>query len=55
MEVNSDSSKELIAKDSVKIIRGDFLSSNDYTIYNQSEELITILRQNEKQVLLSLH
>ncbi|MCP5063832.1 MAG: LPS export ABC transporter periplasmic protein LptC [Ignavibacteriae bacterium] len=48
MEVNSDSSKELIAKDSVKIIRGGFLSSNDYTIYNQLEELITILRQNEK-------
>ncbi len=48
MEVNSDSTKELIAKDSVKIIRGDFLSKNDYTIYNQSEELITILRQEEK-------
>jgi len=48
MEVNSDSSKELVAKDSVKIIRSDFLSINDYTIYNQLEELITIIRQNEK-------
>jgi len=48
MEVSSDSSKELIAKDSVKIIRGNFLSNNDYTIYNQAEELITILKQNEK-------
>lgn len=50
MEAKSDSGSKLIAIDSVKIIRGDFLSNNDYTIYDKAAEEITILKQNEKPV-----
>ncbi|MBI1932016.1 MAG: LPS export ABC transporter periplasmic protein LptC [Ignavibacteriales bacterium] len=50
MEAKSDSGSKLIAIDSVKIIRGDFLSNNDYTIYDKAVEEITILKQNEKPV-----
>ncbi len=50
MEAKSDSGSKLIAIDSVKIIRGDFLSNNDFTIYDKAAEEITILKQNEKPV-----
>jgi len=48
METGKDSSSKLIAIDSVEIIRGDFFSTNDYTIYDRSQEQISIFRQEEK-------
>ncbi|MCB9210275.1 MAG: LPS export ABC transporter periplasmic protein LptC [Ignavibacteriales bacterium] len=49
MEARSDSGSSLFAIDSVKIVRGNFLSNNDYTIYNREKEQITILKQEEKK------
>jgi len=49
MESNKDSAGSvLVATDSVKIIRGNFSSKNDFTIYNGRAEKITILRQSNK-------
>lgn len=39
----------LFAIDSVKIIRGDFLSNNDYTIYNKDADQITIFKQENRE------
>ncbi|MBK8945255.1 MAG: LPS export ABC transporter periplasmic protein LptC [Ignavibacteriae bacterium] len=50
MEAKRDNNSKLIAIDSVKIIRGDFLSNNDFTIYDQASEEITILKQKEKPI-----
>lgn len=49
MEANKDSSSKLFAIDSVRIVRGDFLSNNDYTIYDKADEKITIIKQKEKR------
>lgn len=38
MEAFGDSSKKLIATDSVKIVRGNFASINNYSIYYQKEQ-----------------
>lgn len=41
MEAFRDSSKNIfIAKDSVKIVRGEFASNNNYTIYDRNEETL---------------
>ncbi|PID62388.1 MAG: hypothetical protein CR986_01770 [Ignavibacteriae bacterium] len=48
MEAYKDSVSSLYAIDSVKIVRGSFRSTNDYTIYDNSNEKITILKQKEK-------
>lgn len=54
MEARKDSTGSiLIATDSVKILRGGFISKNDYTIYDKSSERITILKQeNMKSPIL---
>lgn len=49
LESINDSSSSLFAIDSVQIIRGGFLSNNDYTIYDRANEQITIFRQEEKE------
>ncbi len=49
MEANQDSNSRLTAIDSVRIIRGDFLSNNDYTIYDRKKDIITILKQKDKK------
>lgn len=49
MEASSDSSSKLVAIDSVRIIRGSFLSINDYTIYDRAGGQITIFKQEEKK------
>jgi len=48
MEARKDSSSSLFAVDSVKIIRGSFLSNNDFTIYDSEKEQITIFKQENK-------
>lgn len=51
MESIKDSSGSvLVANDSVKIIRGNFSSINDYTIYDGKKENITILKVNDGKV-----
>ena len=48
MEVYSDSTKRMIATDSVKIVRGDISSDNSYTIYYQRDQkLFTYKREND--------
>lgn len=49
MEAYSNKKSSLFAIDSVEIIRGNFLSNNDFTIYDRSEELISIFRQPDKE------
>lgn len=48
MEAQKDSSSKLVAIDSVKIIRGNFSSVNDFTIYDRPLQKITILKQENK-------
>jgi len=49
MEVYGDSSKSLIAKDSVKIVRGEFASINNYSIYYQTlHHLYTHKNEDDK-------
>jgi hypothetical protein len=48
MESRKDTNTRLVALDSVKIIRGNFSSNNDYTIYDRIKEKITILKQEKK-------
>ncbi|MBK7104212.1 MAG: LPS export ABC transporter periplasmic protein LptC [Ignavibacteriae bacterium] len=50
MEAKRDSNSILIAIDSVRIVKGNFLSINDSTIYDQASGKITIIKQNEKPV-----
>ena len=51
MESQKDSAGSvLVAIDSVKIIRGNFASNNDFTIYNGKAEKITILRQDDNDL-----
>lgn len=50
MEAYSNKKSSLYAIDSVEIIRGNFLSNNDYTIYDRNEELISIFRQPDKNI-----
>jgi len=48
MEVYSDSTKRMVATDSVKIVRGDISSVNNYTIYYRGEQrLFTLKREND--------
>lgn len=48
-EVIEDSSQKLIATDSVKIIRGDLLSVNNYSIlFRQENKLVTYKRKEDK-------
>jgi lipopolysaccharide export system protein LptA len=49
LEARNDSSSSLYAIDSVRIIRGGFLSNNDFTIYDRRNEKITIFKQEEKE------
>ncbi len=49
MEAYGDSAKRLIAKDSVKILRGEFASINNYSIYYQtSQHLYTHKNEDDK-------
>ncbi|MBI9072496.1 MAG: LPS export ABC transporter periplasmic protein LptC [Melioribacteraceae bacterium] len=48
LESEKDSLHKLIASDSVKIIRGQFSSVNDKTIYIKEEERIFIARKNDE-------
>lgn len=49
MEAYGDSSKRLIAIDSVKIVRGNFASINNYSIYYQKEQhLYTYKNEDDK-------
>lgn len=48
LEARTDSSSSLHAIDSVKIIRGNFLSNNDYTIYDRENDRINIFKQENK-------
>jgi lipopolysaccharide export system protein LptA len=47
MEAYRDSSNKFIAKDSVKILRRDFASVNDLTIYYRDQEKIHIYKIND--------
>lgn len=49
LESRKGSGTSLFAIDSVKIIRGDFLSNNDYTIYDKDADKITIFKQEDKE------
>ena len=49
LESRKGSGTSLFAIDSVKIIRGDFLSNNDYTIYDKDADQITIFKQEDKE------
>ena len=49
LEARKDSGSSLYAIDSVKIIRGNFLSNNDYTIYDRDDDRITIFKQENKE------
>lgn len=49
LESRNDSSTSLFALDSVRIIRGGFSSTNDFTIYDREKEIITIFKQEEKE------
>lgn len=48
LEARKDSGSSLYAIDSVKIIRGNFLSNNDYTIYDRENDRIHIFKQENK-------
>ncbi len=48
LESRNDSTESLYAIDSVQIIRGGFLSNNDFTIYSRSGEQIKIFKQENK-------
>jgi lipopolysaccharide export system protein LptA len=48
LEAKKDSGNILIAIDSVKIVRNNFSSVNDYTIYNKKTGQITILKKENK-------
>lgn len=48
MEAKTDSTSRLFALDSVKIIRGNFYSVNDFTIYDRLKEQINIFKQKDK-------
>lgn len=50
MEARKDSSSGLFAIDSVEIVRGNFSSVNDYTIYDQDIESIVIIKQEDKKI-----
>jgi len=50
LEAKKDSGNILIAIDSVKILRNNFSSVNDYTIYNKKSGEITILKKENKAV-----
>ncbi len=48
-EAIEDSTKKLVATDSVKIIRGDLFSVNNYSVlYREENKLVTFRRKNEK-------
>ncbi len=49
MEANKLDKSKLIATDSVRVIRGDFFSNNDFTIYDQEVDQITIIKQKDKK------
>ena len=49
LEAKKDSGDILIAIDSVKIVRENFSSVNDFTIYNKQSGQITILKKENKQ------
>lgn len=50
MESYSDSTDRLIASDSVKIVRGEFASINNYTIYYRANDnLHTFKRENDQK------
>ena len=49
LESRKSSGSSLFAIDSVKIIRGGFLSNNDYTIYDKDADQITIFKQKDKE------
>jgi lipopolysaccharide export system protein LptA len=48
LESRNDSTESLYAIDSVQIIRGGFLSNNDFTIYDRTKEQIKIFKQENK-------
>lgn len=48
LESRNDSSQSLYAIDSVQIIRGSFLSDNDFTIYNRKTDQIKIFKQENQ-------
>ena len=48
LESRNDSTESLYAVDSVQIIRGGFLSNNDFTIYDRTKEQIKIFKQENK-------
>jgi lipopolysaccharide assembly outer membrane protein LptD (OstA) len=48
LESRKDSASTLFAIDSVKIVRGNFLSNNDFTIYDRAKEQIKIFKQEDK-------
>lgn len=48
MEAFRDTSNLFYAKDSVKIIRGDFASSNDLTVYHRDIDKIITSKQNKE-------
>lgn len=49
-EAVEDSTQKLIASDSVKIIRGDLFSVNNYSIlFRQENKLVTYKRKNDKE------
>jgi lipopolysaccharide export system protein LptA len=50
MESYSDSSKRLVATDSVKIVRGDFASANSRTFYFQKGDMLQTFRRESDEV-----
>lgn len=50
MEAYGDSTKRLIAKDSVKIVRGEFASINNYSIYYQKDQLLYSHKRDEDKI-----
>ncbi len=48
MQAHNDSSQILIAEDSVKILRGEFASLNNHTIYHRKEGIINIFKTGDE-------
>jgi lipopolysaccharide export system protein LptA len=46
MESYNDSSKKFIATDSVRIVRGEFASKNNYSIFFRNEDKIVTMKRN---------
>jgi lipopolysaccharide export system protein LptA len=49
MESYNDTSKKFIAMDSVKIVRGEFASKNNYSIFYRNQDKIVTMKRNPEE------